>query len=562
MCSSEPHRLHRADIALYAGLGYAFILLMIFPIYNAIESLDRNQIEAARDLGAPRGGAFTGGWSSRLPSRASPRAAPWCSCSPPARWPRRRSSAARAACGSPRSSTSGSTPVDNWPRGSAYAIIVLLLDLHCLLVLLVMKLFKVRLGEIGQVRSEVVAPPRRPGSYIFVFFAYLFGPLVHHEHDSFQQLARFPRVSPWECFSVEWFEVLRQRREADARVCAEQPPHWRRRGSAVAVPLGLAGALMLTQVSRTGSCALVYYTIVVSPILVPGVVLGISTLIFWGSDRDGCSMPATIQHFLRWHRFSPCIGQSTFISAYCHADSSSARLQRFDPALEEAALDLGATQVQAFRKILLPFLKPAVGSAAVLAFLASFENYNTTVFTILSDQRDSHHRAGEQGALRINPSISALAVIIVALTLFGAVIYEIMKRREAAAETRVGPHRPRRDRDPLPTGSPDCRSGARHLRPDRCRGAGHGLLRGDDGSRGVQGRGEGREEAPYGAARQGTADPADVQGCRPGRADRPGRRTGPAGNQGEGYRGLPEHLRAPEPGGPGWRRLRRAGADG
>ena len=52
---------------------------------------------------------------------------------------------------------------------------------------------------------------------------------------------------------------------------------------------------------------------------------------------------------------------------------------------EEAALDLGATHVQAFRKVLLPFLKPAIGSAAVLAFLASFENYNTTVFTIVSE---------------------------------------------------------------------------------------------------------------------------------------------------------------------------------
>jgi spermidine/putrescine transport system permease protein len=43
----------RADVALYAGLGYAYILLMIFPLYNAIESLDRNQIEAARDMGSP-----------------------------------------------------------------------------------------------------------------------------------------------------------------------------------------------------------------------------------------------------------------------------------------------------------------------------------------------------------------------------------------------------------------------------------------------------------------------------------------------------------------------------
>ena len=41
------------DVGLYVGLSYAYLLVMIFPLYNAIESLDKNQIEAARDLGAP-----------------------------------------------------------------------------------------------------------------------------------------------------------------------------------------------------------------------------------------------------------------------------------------------------------------------------------------------------------------------------------------------------------------------------------------------------------------------------------------------------------------------------
>jgi len=40
------------NIALFVGLIYSYILFMIFPMYNAMESLDKNQIEAARDLGA------------------------------------------------------------------------------------------------------------------------------------------------------------------------------------------------------------------------------------------------------------------------------------------------------------------------------------------------------------------------------------------------------------------------------------------------------------------------------------------------------------------------------
>ncbi len=49
----QPYDFLAADIAMYAGLSYAYLLMMIFPLYNAIEAMDHNQIEAARDLGAP-----------------------------------------------------------------------------------------------------------------------------------------------------------------------------------------------------------------------------------------------------------------------------------------------------------------------------------------------------------------------------------------------------------------------------------------------------------------------------------------------------------------------------
>jgi spermidine/putrescine transport system permease protein len=49
---STPVDFIRADVALYSGLAYANVLLMVFSIYNAVETLDRNQIEAARDMGA------------------------------------------------------------------------------------------------------------------------------------------------------------------------------------------------------------------------------------------------------------------------------------------------------------------------------------------------------------------------------------------------------------------------------------------------------------------------------------------------------------------------------
>ncbi len=65
----------------------------------------------------------------------------------------------------------------------------------------------------------------------------------------------------------------------------------------------------------------------------------------------------------------------------------------------------------------------------MLGFLASFENYNTTIFTIVSKSTLTTVLASKV-RYGINPSISALAVIIIALTLIGAVYFEIIKRRE------------------------------------------------------------------------------------------------------------------------------------
>jgi spermidine/putrescine transport system permease protein len=106
-----------------------------------------------------------------------------------------------------------------------------------------------------------------------------------------------------------------------------------------------------------------------------------------------------------------------------------ARLTRFDRAQEEAALDLGASHPQVFWHILLPFLKPAIVSAVVIAFLSSFENYNTTTFAILADKTLVTVLAGQvrQGT---TPALSALAVVIISISLAGAIVYEVLKRRE------------------------------------------------------------------------------------------------------------------------------------
>jgi len=263
--------------------------------------------------------------------------------------------------------------------------------------------------------------------YIFLFFLYLFGPLVIMSASAFNT-SSYPTITPWEGFTFHWFsDLANNNRIIDGLVNSL----WVAAGVvALSVPIALAGAIMMMQVPDR--VRPIYYTIVVSPVLVPGVILGISTVIFWErfGGLIGFEYETTSNPF-----FLTIIGQSTFISAYCML-VFIARLQRFDKTQEEAALDLGATHVQVFWKVLIPFLRPAILSSVVLAFLTSFENYNTTVFTMVAKGTLVTELAG-LARFGVNPEISALAVVIITITLIFAVAYEIKKRREEVQEERL-----------------------------------------------------------------------------------------------------------------------------
>ena len=256
------------------------------------------------------------------------------------------------------------------------------------------------------------------GFYLLVFFTYLFGPLVVMGVTAFNT-SSYPQAYPFEGFTLNWFAVMAN--DKDVIYGLQKSAEIGVFVVLLAVPLGLAGALVMQQVNRRARG--LYYLVVVSPVLTPGVIIGISTVIFW---RDFTTR--TGMRFLYDGTVLTVLGQSSFIAAYCML-IILARLQRFDRGLEEAALDLGASHTKVFFHVLLPFLRPAMLSASVLAFLSSFENYHTTTFSILADKTLTTVLAGRvrQGT---SPALSALAVSIIAVTVIGAIIYEVIKRRE------------------------------------------------------------------------------------------------------------------------------------
>jgi spermidine/putrescine transport system permease protein len=143
----QPIRYLSGDGGVLIGMVYAYILFMVFPLYNAIESLDRNQIEAARDLGAP---VWRIHWRVVIP-HAKPGIAVGCIM---VFMLTASSYAVPSILGGTGSRWFTEIIYDwffdgqNWNQGAAYAFILLVL---CLVFILgMMALFRVRLGDIAK----------------------------------------------------------------------------------------------------------------------------------------------------------------------------------------------------------------------------------------------------------------------------------------------------------------------------------------------------------------------------------------------------------------------------
>ena len=151
----------------------------------------------------------------------------------------------------------------------------------------------------------------------------------------------------------------------------------------MAVTVGTCNAFLFVRYDFRGKGVL--YILMLLPLIIPGVILGISILVFSSSVANTLE-DATGLWFdgLRPGLILVILGQFSFITTFATL-VISARLQKFDLSLEEAALNLGATKWGAVRQVTLPFLLPAIIGAGVVSILMSFENFNTTLMLVGSD---------------------------------------------------------------------------------------------------------------------------------------------------------------------------------
>ena len=270
--------------------------------------------------------------------------------------------------------------------------------------------------------------------YAAWFLGFLIAPLVVMAGAAFND-SKLPSIVPWKGWTGRWFVDLWN---DERMLLAFANTLWVAVAvAAISVIIGTAAAILINSISGRVRTAL--YGMMIATILIPGVVIGISTMIMWTKLGGVIFGPEKPFPFIPGLHLS-VLGQVSYIAAMVML-LVLARLQSFDPGLEEAALDLGASHGQVMRRILLPHLYPAIGAGAAVAFFQSIENFNVTQFTrggadTLTVYVFSKVRSG------ITPTINALAVILIGVTLVLAVIYEVRRRRNAriqaarAAEAR------------------------------------------------------------------------------------------------------------------------------
>jgi len=260
--------------------------------------------------------------------------------------------------------------------------------------------------------------------YVLAFLAFLFLPLAVVAVFAFND-APYP-APPWHGFTLDWFlgDEAKGRTGlfADSELLGSL-------GTSCMVAvwvtllsglLGTTNAFLLERGRFRGKQAL--SVLMLSPLVIPGVILGISILAFASriaqflEDAFGWDMD-----FLRPGLPLVVLGQFSYIATIATL-TISARLRRFDSTLEEAALNLGASKLAVFRTILLPYLRPALLGSSAISFLMSFADFNTTLMLVGADSpltvmMYARMREGATPVLNAVSLFLMLASAVLALTL-------------------------------------------------------------------------------------------------------------------------------------------------
>jgi len=182
----------------------------------------------------------------------------------------------------------------------------------------------------------------------------------------------------------------------------------------VAVALGTGGAWMLYRY-RFPAVRLVQ-TLVFIPMIIPEVIMGVSLLILFVTIQLGLGYTTII------------ISHVTFCFPFVMV-AVQARLSGLDPALEEAAMDLGAPPALAFRKVLVPYLMPAIVAGALMSFTLSLDELIVTYFTASAGTRTLPLEIFGRIKKGLDPTLNAISTLFILSTVLLVIATELLRRR-------------------------------------------------------------------------------------------------------------------------------------
>jgi len=219
----------------------------------------------------------------------------------------------------------------------------------------------------------------------------------------------------WQGFTFDWYAAIW--RDAVLVKSLENSLYIASITTALSVVLGTAGAWLLYRYRFPG--ARLWQTLIFVPMLVPEVIMGVSLLIFFVVVRLELGFTSII------------ISHVTFCFPFVLV-AVQARLAGLDPALEEAAMDLGATPSGAFRRVLVPYLMPAIVAGALMSFTLSLDELIVTYFTASAGTRTLPLEIFGRVKKGLDPTLNAISTVFIVFTAVLVVTTEFLKRRNAA----------------------------------------------------------------------------------------------------------------------------------
>ncbi|BBU53963.1 ornithine carbamoyltransferase [Mameliella alba] len=248
-------------------------------------------------------------------------------------------------------------------------------------------------------------------------FAFLYLPMILLVVYSFNE-SRL--VTVWAGFSTKWYGELLQNEEfLDAAWVTLKVAFF---SSTIATVLGTMAAYVMIRAGHFPGRTL-FSGMIYAPLVMPEVITGLSLLLlFIGIGLDRGVLTVVLAH-------------TTFSMCYVSVVVSS-RLSTFDQALEEAALDLGASPFESFTLITLPIIAPAVISGWLLAFTLSLDDLVIASFTTGPGATTLPIKVFSAVRLGVSPEINALSTLLISIVTVGVITASLVSKRAAVQRRR------------------------------------------------------------------------------------------------------------------------------